>query len=590
MVEDASRLSENDAEEAAHKLFRRLGLTFNVKISWATVDLPNEALKVAYIKPSDFLSYLLENHPELVWADGVPELRCEAFWRAYFQSHPSHEVFRQFAPEQLKYIIPLIVHGDEGTGNKKQPVSIVSWQTPWGTPTQARKFAKRKHISKCGQCSSRLWKPCCSHPTSAEPSAELSELLQLRPEDIAELERQWPTAAGHSYFSRHLLLVLPPTVVFKGPEVLSSMLSTIAADLKHLFWKGTSVQGRTFHVGFLGCKGDAKWHVATGNLERSFFHLGGVKDYEICPYCLAGNACHPFEDCSSTASWVATMFTSVPWTKPGPFEAIPFDPSMPAAKFRRDPLHVFKIGLARDLIGSLIVLLATFFQVWDWPGDTIGLWPRLGRAHSRFRLWCQSEKEIPNFKSFTKDFMHMSLVTDYPYTGSKGSDSMLLIRWLSFELSMAIRSNQHERLDLLRVALQVTKASTEFFRTLYSHGLWLGHDCMVAIRNSVLTVTRGYSYLADACVKLNFSGFSLKTTLHSWHHFAIEIDQALQRGCKCFPNPLMFDCCQDEDFVGRTAKVSRSVHARTSSQRCLQRHLLKKQALCSKRKSQFKKR
>lgn len=583
---DAAQIREEDAERAAHKVFKKYGLSLDVNISWAHIPVASSTCKVPYLKPSEYLSCLLKEHDDLLWAGGDPEARCEAFWRAYFQFQPSHQAFQQFSKDQLKHVLPLMIHGDEGTGSKKQPVSIVSFQTPWGTPTDARKFAKRKHLYSCSQCAAGPWKPCCSAPpSSANASAEQAEDMRLRPQDLEELEKQWPTVSGNSYASRHLCFILPTYMVNKGPEVLHGMLEAISTDISNLFFQGLEMNSVRYFAALLGCKGDSKWHVQTGNIERSYQHLGSVEDYQICAWCDAGHANHPFEDCSDTASWVSTLFQSVPWSDPGPFEGIPFDLAMPAAKYRRDPLHIFKIGLARDMIGSLIMLLARFYRVWDWPGDLVGLKPRMERAHKRFSLRCNAEHETPHFRSFTKDFLHMKSVKDYAYTGSKGSDSMLLLRWLQFELGLAIEQGSHgQRDDLLRVGLRMAVAARDCFRLLYSHGLWLGVNCMKALRHTLLTMTRGYSYMAKACVELNFPAFALKTTLHGWHHMAVEIDHCLQRCCTVFPNPILWGCSQDEDFVGRTARVSRSTHVCTSSLRCVQRHLLKVKAIILKEK------
>ncbi|OLP74798.1 hypothetical protein AK812_SmicGene45560 [Symbiodinium microadriaticum] len=466
-------MSEHDAEKAAHKLFREYGLTMDIPISWLQLEVHSETLSVPFLKPSDFLSYLLQHDPDIVWVGGVPQTRCLAFWRAYYQYHPTHMVFQKFSAQELEHVIPIMLHGDEGSGSKKQPVSIVNFQTVWGTPNERRKFLKCKHLHGCRKCIPKAWVPCCKPATLENPCREIPSSMRLTPEDIEELEDSWPTTSDHSYLSRHLCCILPTYMATKGAEVLDGVLQALAKDVEQLFQGGICIQGRKYYAALIGCKGDAKWHVATAKLFRSYLHLGSVADYEICPYCLAGHSNHPFEDCSSEATWVSTLYSSAPWHVPGPFESISYDPTMPAAKYKRDPLHVFKIGLARDIIGSLLILLIRFFKIFDWPGDKVGLMPRLHRAHGRFMLWCRAQGEIPHFRSFTKDFLHMKNVTDYPYTGSKGSDSMILIRWLSFEIALAINSNRgvpHRR-DLLKVlsprlaanaclreALQVAKA------------------------------------------------------------------------------------------------------------------------------------
>ena len=137
------------------------------------------------------------------------------------------------------------------------------------------------------------------------------------------------------------------------------------------------------------------------------------------------------------------------------------------------------------------------------------------------------------------------------------------------------------------------KAATKLFRiTLYSHGLWLGRRCMISGRDSVLAISRGCSYLAKTCVEIGFPAFSRKTTVHSMHHFAVELDQCLQRGAQCYPSLLLYDCCQCEDFIGSTARMSRATHSRATA-RCVQHHLLNskrvmRRAQASKRKQAAK--
>ena len=99
------------------------------------------------------------------------------------------------------------------------------------------------------------------------------------------------------------------------------------------------------------------------------------------------------------------------------------------------------------------------------------------------------------------------------------------------------------------------------------------------MRNNILRVVRGYSYLARGCFLEGFAAYRYKSTLHSFHHYAVEMDLALQTGAKCYPNPLLFDCSQCEDFIGRNARVARACHGRTVALRTLQRHLVKSKRL-----------
>ncbi|CAE7762055.1 unnamed protein product, partial [Symbiodinium necroappetens] len=485
----ASNAPEKDSEKSLHRLFGVFGLSLPVTISWEVLQLNGKILKIPYLKPSDYLKKLLECYPGCIWSDtNNPEQRCLSFWKAYYQTHPSHAVFKKFSMDQLSHVIPLLVHGDEGTGSKKSPVSIVNWQSVWGHETDKTKHLKSQSCfsdcSACNKYSSKIEK-CCKVPDSWPKARDQS--FKLTDEDFRELLSQYPTTSSHSFLTRHLVFVLPTYLVKKGPEVLNAALAACARDLKQLFDTGIDVRGIRFHGALLALKGDQKWHAATGRFIRSYNHLADVKNKPICHECLGGGPLFPFEDTSSGARWVETLFESEPWFQAGPLELIPFDEGMPARKYKRDLLHTFKIGLGRDIAGSTICLLARFFGWFDHEGDSLALENRLKRAHSRLVLWASAEGRQLHLRGFTKEFMHLPRVDNFPWTNSKGSDTMVLLQWLYFELSLAAAALEgHRRLDLLRVAKQVCKAGGDVFRLLYSHGLLVPRSCMVVLRDELL--------------------------------------------------------------------------------------------------------
>ena len=290
---DAASAPEKDAEKALHRVFNVFGLSLKMTISWEMLQLHGETLKIPYLKPSTYLKKLLECYPECIWADtNNPEERCLAFWKAYYQTHSSHDVFKKFDMEQLSRVIPILVHGDEGTGSKKSPVSIVNWQTVWGYETEKTKHLNSEgcfsDCSACQQYSSKITK-CCKVPDSWPKACNRS--FKLTEQDFRELLSQYPTTSNHSFLSRHLVFVLPTYLVKKGPEVLNAALAACARDLKELFDTGIDVGGDRFYGALLALKGDQKWHAATGNFFRSYNHLADVNSKQICHECLGGTSC-----------------------------------------------------------------------------------------------------------------------------------------------------------------------------------------------------------------------------------------------------------------------------------------------------------
>ena len=209
----------------------------------------------------------------------------------------------------------------------------------------------------------------------------------------------------------------------------------------------------------------------------------------------------------------------------------------------------------------------------------------MARAHSRFVLYCSAVRKTPHVRAFTIDFLHYKTSKSFPFTASKGSDTVLLLQWLSVELRLALRENHdHERANMLRAAVQTCEASCKMLELLYFHGLWLPRKCMSVLRDMILKVVRGFSFLACSAAEIGFAAFRYKSTFHSMHHFGVELDIALQSSCRCFPNPLIHDCSQPEDFIGRTARTARNTHGKTTALRTLQRHLVKSKLLMKRTK------
>ena len=123
----AARISPANAERSAHRLFGRWGLSLKVQMTKIPVSNGNVHLKVPVLLPSAWVKCLLESYPSALFGgcklDQAP-LKCSSFWKGLYQSQSTHAVFERFKPEELQYVLPLLLHGDEGTGSKKQPIAI----------------------------------------------------------------------------------------------------------------------------------------------------------------------------------------------------------------------------------------------------------------------------------------------------------------------------------------------------------------------------------------------------------------------------------------------------------------------------------
>ena len=310
--------------------------------------------------------------------------------------------------------------------------------------------------------------------------------------------------------------------------------------------------------------------------------MGAKTDQMMCSLCWAGDRAYPFEDCSDKPDWAETLGASRPWSITPNLALVPGNPSFPEQVFLLDPFHLFKVGLARDLSGSAIIALCKM-QFWDNAGDSKNIKFRLERAHKSFQLYCLAQRKAPGLRSFTKTFLNFGSNKASAWTNSKGSDSMLLLKWLLWFVSLQLLRPEEiqnpRHLQFCKTLKHTVDSGLKVFALLHSHPLWLQPTCATVLYKRIMLLLRGYKSLAQQMVSLRMSGFGLKPKFHGTHHVAFAIKQALERQCQLVLSPLVAACEQNEDVVGRISRLSRRLATRTLTRRVLQRHFLKKSAL-----------
>lgn len=107
------------SETGAHGVFQKYGQSLPVKIS--RTDLPSKKA-FPYVRLSDWLRYTIEydNLQFLVGVSDVKEMRklLSCFWERWRHCHPNHVAFTK-SNADLSITIPMLMHGDEGRGYKK---------------------------------------------------------------------------------------------------------------------------------------------------------------------------------------------------------------------------------------------------------------------------------------------------------------------------------------------------------------------------------------------------------------------------------------------------------------------------------------
>lgn len=123
--QSADDANTKNAERDCQKLISRHGLMLPIPVQSMDHEckLPiAQKMTTYHIRPEDWLTYWLENNPEILGGPGNAEDNFHAFWKLYEATHPSHKVFERHSGH-LNRVVPICVHGDEGRAVKKTQLS-----------------------------------------------------------------------------------------------------------------------------------------------------------------------------------------------------------------------------------------------------------------------------------------------------------------------------------------------------------------------------------------------------------------------------------------------------------------------------------
>jgi hypothetical protein len=160
------------------------------------------------------------------------------------------------------------------------------------------------------------------------------------------------------------------------------------------------------------------------------------------------------------------MWASRPWAghvTPAILE-IPFEPAeggKPEKIMKPDPFHVLKVGVLREFVGSLISVFC-LLGYFDHRGDLCNYPARLSRAYALFNWFCSGTGKKAAMRSFTKMNLNVAAISrSFPWLNCKGSDTILVIKWLLFFVKNTGAKEGHER--LFRIVRAVYLLSTYNF-------------------------------------------------------------------------------------------------------------------------------
>ena len=569
-------MNESNATRDVDTWFRGLGLSLKVpRETFQYEGKDGQILDMPWIRPSVWMKFLMSKCPDLLAGTRSDiEEQLLAFWKTYHCIHPTHEVFAGGVDtERLSRTVPLLLHGDEGRYLKRSNFMLCTLEPALGSEPC-------KNVPACN-CSADPVPERYQHTDlCADVSADMTHAIRIA-------ARQSNTMKGHCYLSRFLCFGMASQQYKSCPGLLDKAFSLVSEDMSRLVSTGVLIgepsNAKRFWAGYLGTKGDMKFHHQVGHLSRSYYNLGVKTFRPMCHLCMAGSEAQPMESLDDEPAWASTENAEEPWLEVPSLASIAFDRNARASCFRLDPFHLLKCGHLRDLCGSGVVALCYLGKFDFDEGESLSIENRLIRAHSSFRLWCVASHKTPAMRSFSKLNFNIPNASSYAWVNTKGSDIWLLLNWLLFFLRTCMRKKAGDPRRLFKALEQSLDSSIVFYQVLQSHMLWLQRPCARRAQHHLLRSLRGYKVCSEECLKLQLACFSLKPKLHACHHMSRDLSKQLSRHAPLVLSPLIYNCEANEDMVGRISRLARRVSARTVNHRVFDRLLYKSKALMRSR-------
>lgn len=346
------------------------------------------------------------NWPRFAGAETYVEAEGELqlFWDRFRSSFGDHGVFQ--ADVELKRCLPLLLHGDEGRGKKRQGVLILDVHSILGAGVATKRKRNRQR----------------------------------------EARVQSMNYKGHPLCTRLLLGILPKEFYEADNECYFSLVERLCEDFSEMITDGVlGEDGKRYTAAVLFCKGDLPFLHKVGRLWRSFYNApkreSSARDCTgVCHLCDAGVAGVPYEDLSMEGGWTLTFGTTTPWTTyPELLQHCHHIRNFPATFFAFDPFHCFHLGEGRNLIANCMKMILPIA-----PGGNIDA--KLDSLFADYKSYCRMNKCQAYASRFNGQLFRI-VGNEFP-TGSwtKGNFTTSLVKWMDHYLNSRVNSFQPDSL------------------------------------------------------------------------------------------------------------------------------------------------
>lgn len=339
-LKEFASIRVQDAEQKAHTVLRKHGLTCEMDVDKCDLGESKNHKGFPYFKFSNWVKYLLNTgrlSRQLCACENLDsmKLKLEEFWKRYEAIHPSHKIFEmRDAGLDLRLVIPVYSHSDEGRSLKKQALWLLSTHGALGRGTRGflKKGKDKLPLTRCG--------------------------LGLN-------------FCGHTWTTNFMFGCMLRRIFKKFPSVLDKYLGVYAEDMEELLQQGVWDSAGVVNIRccHLGHKGDLPALFRVGNMNYSFNNAPKAARTSkpcagICWMCCAGQEANPrtgavavpYEDTSGKPLWESTLGDQNSWNEtPSILYGVPLREDDHWSFFKTDVWHNFHLGLGKHWVASSCV-------------------------------------------------------------------------------------------------------------------------------------------------------------------------------------------------------------------------------------------
>ena len=482
----------------------------------------------------DWLKFICDHNAQHVLVGlNAPDPKRERailreFWRLYRLSNPSHDIWSaisKFGIDTAR-LIPVLMHGDEGRGRRKQPFLITSYHAMIGFGT-----------------------------TLANKERTSNKYLALR-----------LNYTGSTYATRMVAGCLPK--MNRDEVALNDLLSFMTRDCSKALEVGVlNFRGERFHAACLNACGDWMWLHKAGNLQRTYNNVPKrplvptSKPGGICHLCHAGRKGYDFENLGYSPPWLQTMHLpgDQPWKSRPVLLDLVHDRTKPAAFFAFDIWHAMHLGVAKTFCASVLACMSDLMRA-SHVDD------RFAQLTDLYLQFCDEQKIPAYLTTLTKENCGWFDRGCYPNGAwHKGHISTTLLQFLENWLG----KNDVSGNIILTMSKDATWYCNQCFHKTYASDLFLEPSQSREIGQLGMKFLAGHQQLAKQAFLEGKSLFSYLPKIHIIHHSMLELALAVQVQV----NPLAWGVQMEEDFIGKLSRLARRVSPLQVILRVIQRSL-----------------